>query len=166
MTSFLVGITAVFTLLTSINFGITDFQTSTATCVFNAEDRSFMVDLEVSTGNLAELILQQTEISLDLEKPKDQRVAADFVVEYLEQNFLLIQDGKQLRQNFLKLDVVDDKTHLVFEVEVISANDISLKNTLFLDVYPGQINIVKVNSGASSADYYFNSNNAEQQIAL
>jgi len=166
MTSILIGMSTVLTLLASIDFSPNDFQTSTATCVYSAEDRSLMVDLEVSTLNLTELLLKQAELALDLEKPKDQRVAEEFVIDYIEQNFLLIQDGKQLRQNFLKLEVIADKTHLVFDVEVNSANNISLKNTLFLDLYPGQINIVKVNSAANSADYYFNANNAEQLIAL
>ena len=167
MTSFFASIATFVTAIASVSFTTADFQTSTATCVFNAADRSLMVDLEVSTGNLTELILKQSELfELDLEKAKDQRVVEEFIIEYLEQNFLLIQEGKQLRQSFLKMEVLKDKTHLVFDVEIITVTNIKLKNTLFFDLYPDQINIVKINSAANSNDYYFNSKAPEQSIAL
>ena len=122
--------------------GTADFHMTTANCLYNAEDKSLVIDLEVYSSNIAELIKVNTGETIDLEKAKDQNLAEDFLNDYLELNFLFIQDGKLLRHNFLKLEVVDEKTHLVLEAEVPKPGNLMLKNTLFFELFSDQINLV------------------------
>lgn len=147
-------------------FGASELHLSTANCNYNPSDRSMIVEIEVYTSNVVELIKLNTGEVFDLEKAQDQKAAEDFLGEYLELNFMWIQDGKLLRQKFLKMEIVDEKAYLVAEVEILKTGSLMLKNMLFFEIFPDQINIVKVNAGENSADYYFNSKTPEQAIAL
>ena len=64
------------------------------------------------------------------------------------------------------MKVVDEKAYLLMEAEVLTPGNLMLKNMLFFEIYPDQINIVKVNAAGNSAEYYFNSKTPEQAIVI
>jgi len=166
MTTFISSFSVAFLMLINPFSKTTDLHLSTANCLYNEKDRSLEIEIEVYVSNILELFKSNAGELLDLEKGQDQKAAEEFLSDYLALNFMLIQDGKLLRQKFLKMKVVDEKAYLLMEAEVLTPGNLMLKNMLFFEIYPDQINIVKVNAAGNSGEYYFNSKTPEQAIVI
>ncbi len=155
-----------FMLMGGVVFSTQNFHTTTATAIYSAQDRSLRVELEVFADNLNELLTALTEQEVDISLPRDQKAANEVLEEYLAQNFYFVQKGKVLELMFLEMEIKNDKAILLLEAEVLSPENVTMKNTLFFTLFPDQINIVNVLSGEKSNTYYLNQKTPESAIKL
>lgn len=149
-----------------LGFSTNELYTSTVNATYNANSRIVALELEVGTNNLNELLNSISGGEFDVLLAKDERAALDILDDYLQQNFLMIQNGKVLPLSVLEIKPDARETIIVFEIEVIETEQIQLKNTLFFEIYPTQINIVKIKGETQYNEYYFDAQNPDQEIVL
>ena len=164
------AVTHLFSLLfmfaSSLGSGTKNFHTTTATAVYNAQERIMRVEVEVYADNLNELLTAITEQEVDISLVRDQKAANEVLEEYINANFYFVQDGKVLPLTFLEIEIKNDKAFLFLESDAFLPGKITLKNTLFFTLFTDQINIVNMQSGEKVTTYYLTQKTPEMAISL
>jgi hypothetical protein len=122
---------------------------------YNVKSNRLEVGLKVFTDDLERVIYSRSNQKLLLNQPADRQKAADFLVSYLPEQFELIQKGKKMSLFFVGLEPGPDETWVYFEIKMPGNGSFEVKNTIFFDEFPAQINILHLEINQKNLSYYF-----------
>jgi len=121
------------------------FYVSVTEIEHNEKNQSLQVISRVFTDDLESLLKKRYDPRVRLGKKVETPGANIFIQEYLQQRFTVEIDGKPLKIKFLGKEYENDMTLFYIEIpEVKKFSKIHIKNTVLLDMFEEQKNLVHV----------------------
>ena len=115
------------------------FFISTTEIQFKPEEQRAEITIQVFTHDIDLLLENANFKTIDLGTDKESDAIDIFLANYLSDNFII----QEYRWNYLGKEVGDDYTAFFLEIENFSLSPkISILNSLFMDLYTKQRNIV------------------------
>ena len=115
------------------------FLISTTEIQFKPEEQRAEITIQVFTHDIDLLLENANFKTIDLGTDKESDAIDIFLANYLSDNFII----QEYRWNYLGKEVGDDYTAFFLEIENFSLSPkISILNSLFMDLYTKQRNIV------------------------
>ncbi len=115
------------------------FFISTTEIQFKPEEQRAEITIQVFTHDIDLLLENANFKTIDLGTGKESDAIDIFLANYLSDNFII----QEYRWNYLGKEVGDDYTAFFLEIENFSLSPkISILNSLFMDLYTKQRNIV------------------------
>lgn len=82
---------------------------------------------------------------LDVTNPSKDRTTDELIINYLKKRFKIMVNGKETPYNYLGHEVEAGAIYLYLEIEKVKKlNDISVYNSVLLDFFDDQVNLVHV----------------------
>lgn len=129
------------------------FYLSNTSIEFNAQNRAIEITSKIFTDDL-EHTLEAKGIANHSLYPQTPEVF-ESVKKYIGENLSLQVSGRNVVLNFLGYSVDNDMTTLFLEGSYFDPNSVIVTNTILLDLYSDQQNIVEVRwSGQSKREYF------------
>jgi hypothetical protein len=140
------------------------FHTTLTRIDYNAEKKLYEISIQLFTHDLVPLLERRSGKPIDLEKNSD---ADRLIFEYLKENFVLTNKKEQIKT--LKWVGKEFDTSLIrIYVETSSEETpegYQLKNTLFFESHPKQINLVVWRYDGKKADLRFKVGDKAKEIS-
>jgi hypothetical protein len=99
----------------------------------------------------------------DLTSPENKEILDKYINSALH---VLLNKKEPLRLSYIKTDTNDQAIWLYYETEIDKLRKLKIKNTLLIDIYLDQTNLVIINHKGKQNGYRFNANHTEQIIEL
>jgi len=147
-------------------FALHEYYVSVARANYNVKSKRLEVGLKVFTDDLEKTLLQLSGEPFQLSDPKESDAAEDELATYLEEHFVVMQNGKLMELFFLGIEPGPDETWLYFEVAMPASGNFTFKNTVLFEVFPAQINILHLNVNGHEQSQYFNANTPLIELTL
>ncbi len=129
------------------------FYLSNTSIEFNAQNRAIEVTSKIFTDDLEHTLEAKGNANHSL-YPQTPEVF-ECVKKYIGENLSLQVAGRNVVLNFLGYSVDNDMTTLFLEGSYFDPNSVIVTNTILLDLYSDQQNIVEVRwSGQSKREYF------------
>ena len=141
--------------LSAFGFSKHDFHTSITRMDYNAKEKSFEVSIRVFTDDLEKVLSKEnggqkfTVVNNDKNDP--------FVEKYIRKHFALVNATKQKKPyTYLGKEQEADATWVYIEIPCPeSVAGFSLQNTIMLDFFDDQVNLVNFNYQGQKKSYLF-----------
>jgi hypothetical protein len=157
---FLIFIISLFTILVNAH------PVHVSVCNLEIEDKNITIAIKLFSDDF-QLALQHNYgvmIELDdLTSPDNKEILDKYINSALH---LLLNKNEPLRLSYTKTDTNDQAIWLYYETEIEKLRKLKIKNTLLIDIYLDQTNLVIVNHKGRQNGYRFNANHTEQIIEL
>ena len=123
-----------------------DFHVSICEIEFDQERKALEVTHKLFLDDLEESLRKWSgNDKIDVTNPKDKALFQQMLNNYLLINFTMTANGKQLDISYLGSEIEDDVMYCYVDiVGVKKLKSIAVKNTLLMDMYADQVNIVHV----------------------
>lgn len=129
------------------------FYLSNTSIEFNAQNRAIEITSKIFTDDLEHTLEAKGNANHSL-YPQTPEVF-ESVKKYIGENLSLQVSGRNVVLNFLGYSVDNDMTTLFLEGSYFDPNSVIVTNTILLDLYSDQQNIVEVRwSGQSKREYF------------
>jgi hypothetical protein len=135
---------------------------SNTSIVFNAENRAIEITSKIFTDDLEQAIEAQCYRYNSL-YPQTPEVF-ELVKKYIGDKISLQAGGRNVVLNFLGYSVDNDMTTLFIEGNYFNPNQVVVNNTILLDLYSDQQNIVEVRWNGQSKREYFTRDKTQYQF--
>lgn len=121
------------------------FYVSVTEIEHNEKNSSLQVISRVFTDDLEKVLKERFDPDLRLGKKVETPGVEAYLKKYLEQRFTVEVDGKPLKITFLGKEYENDMTLFYIEIpEVKGFSSIKVKNTMLLDMFEEQKNLIHV----------------------
>jgi len=140
------------------------FHTTMTRIDYNAEKKLYEISIQIFTHDLVPLLERRGGKRIDLEKSPD---ADNLILSYLNENFVLT-DKNDKAKTLVWIGKEIDANSVRIYVETSSEETLEgykLKNTLFFESYPKQINLVVCLYDGKKADLMFKVGDKVKEIA-
>jgi hypothetical protein len=138
------------------------FYLSNTSIEFNAQTRAVEITSKIFTDDLEHAIEAQCYRYHSL-YPQTPEVF-ELVKKYIGENLSLQVGGRNVVLNFLGYSVDNDMTTIFIEGNYFEPNQVVVNNTILLDLYSDQQNIVEVRWGGQSKREYFTRDKTQFQF--
>ena len=126
-------------------FGLHKFHLSNTKVVYNEKDKAVQITMRCFVDDIEKTIDEGNNISIELGNERQLKNADKFLKEYLLDNFSISINDKNKSINYLGNEVEKDIVFFYFEINNIpSFSKISVKNTVLLNTFDDQQNIVRL----------------------
>lgn len=127
-------------------FMLHDFHVSICEIEYDQERKALEITHKLFLDDLEQgLNLKAKNGNIDVTNPKDKIVFQQTMNKYLLENFSVIVNGKQVVLNYLGSEIEEDVMYCYVDIiGVKKLKSISVKNTLLMQVFDDQVNIVHV----------------------
>ncbi len=163
MKSFLLSCFAILTLCLQASAPVNHkFYLSNTSIEFNAQTRAIEITSKIFTDDLEHAIEAQCYRYHSL-YPQSPEVF-ELVKKYIGEKLSLQVAGRNVVLNFIGYSVDNDMTTLFIEGNYFDPNQVVVNNTILLDLYSDQQNIVEVRWGGQSKREYFTRDKTQFQF--
>ena len=138
------------------------FYLSNTTIEFNAQNRAIEITSKIFTDDLERVIAGKNNNNQSL-YPQTPEVF-EMVKKYIGENLSLQITGRNVILNFLGYSVDNDMTTLFIEGSYFEPNSVVVNNTILLDLYNDQQNIVELRWNGQSKREYFTKDKKQFQF--
>jgi len=138
------------------------FYLSNTSIEFNAQNRAIEITSKIFTDDLEHAIEAQCyrHQALNPQTPESY----ELVKKYIGEKLNLQVGGRNVILNFLGYSVENDMTTLFLEGNYFDPNLVIVNNTILLDIYSDQQNIVEVRWNGQSKREYFTKDKTQYQF--
>ncbi len=152
------------TLLSSLH----DYYASITDLAFNPDQKRFEIHIELDTEDLEHSLnaIHQTDVHLGESKEIDN--IDELIANYLKENLNLQINQKEIELQFEDKEVDFTLTHVYLNTPSIKKKikNIAIENTLLLEHFPAQQNILHLTYHQQLESHLFNKENTEGYIKL
>jgi hypothetical protein len=121
------------------------FYISNTEVNYAEKERSLQITTRVFSNDFEKLLQTRYDNSIRLRKNESSENAELYIKRYFKEKFQIKLKGKIKPKNFIGKQFKENRTILYFEVENVSHFDkISIKNTILMDLFEQQKNMVHV----------------------
>ena len=155
-----------------IFFPFHDFHITHTTFHYNNESQSIEITIKVAIEDLEKSIKNKYSSKLyGLENNQENKPQEKLIIEYFKNNLILSAEKDALEYHWVGKEVSNNlhDIYLYFEIpnyKKRNLKSISIKNTLFLDLYNYQTNIVLIELIDKKYNLTFTENNDTQTIFI
>ena len=122
-----------------IHISVTDINFDEGRNALEIVSKVFLDDIENEIRSL------KKEEYLDITKPGKGRTTDDLLKPYLKERFKITVNGKKVECKYLGHEIETEALYLFFEVEKVkNLKSITVENTIMLNFYDDQVNMVHV----------------------
>ena len=162
-----------FFLSTTIFFSFHDFHITHTTFHYNDESQSLEITIKVAIEDLEKSIKNKYSTKLDgLENNQKNKPQEKLIIEYFKDNLTLSAEKDAIEYRWVGKELSNNlhDIYLYFEIPNYkkkgNVKSITIKNTLFLDLYNYQTNIVLIELINKKYNLTFTENNDTQTIFI
>ena len=166
-------ITNFFILITKLFFSFHDFHVTHTTFYYNDESKSIEITIKVAIEDLEKSIISRYSKKLDdLLDTQENKNSEGLILKYFTDNLTFSLDKNIKAYHWVGKELSDNlhDIYLYFEIPNYNKNEnvesITIKNTLFLDLYDYQTNILLIELIDKKYNLTFNVDNDIQSIFL
>ncbi|MGH1345378.1 MAG: DUF6702 family protein [Nannocystales bacterium] len=130
--------------------------------VADIRGRRLEVTLTVAPEDLQEALRRESGRALDIDTDANIDALAQA---YVEERFILADGSGPLPLNWIGCEVTDEAAHLFFEFKLPKApREVTLRNAVFFELTPAQVNRVQVRRGKSSVTHRFRATDPARRL--
>ena len=112
---------------------------------YNQEAKSLEITQRLFADDLEDALRHFNGSKVDVLNPADPKQLSDLIGSYLQQNFRLQLNGKQIPVKYLGYEIDQDAVWAYMEVpNVRKVQSIGVQSTLFFELFDDQVNLVNV----------------------
>ena len=145
-----------------LSFEMHKFYVSIADVKHNETNNTLEFAVKVFTDDL-EKALQLTDEAIRIDDQTSMGVYKEVIANYLNEHIAL---GEGTKLKYLGAELNFDVAWLYLESEPIDDQEILMRNSLFTDVYPEQVNVVNLSCKNEVTSYLFHTDKKQQQVKL
>ena len=135
-------------------------------CNIEIENNNMIVSLKMYKDDF-QLAIEHNFAKYILLKNVDNEMESKLIEDYIQNMFFLIVNKKDtLKLDYKHSELNDEAIWLHYESEIAKFKKISINNSIFMDIYQDQTNLVIINYDGKQNGYRFNYKNNVQQIEL
>ena len=134
--------------------------------VFNKNEKALQITMQVFTNDLELSLSKQYAKALELGTAIEVSEANQLIEQYLLKNFeIKINDNSVLNYHFLGKEYENDRVFFYLEIKNIEIiNSITIRNSVLMETYPEQENIIKLNINKQDKSLFLTSNNDKGKL--
>lgn len=151
------------TLAVFILFGFThDFHVSLCQIEHNEESKTLEVSMRFFIDDLEKALTKDDSLKVVLDRKQDQKKINALISDYIQSNFSVIVNGKLKSFLVIGKELEQDIVWCYVEVaEVTEIKSLWIKNTVLMELFENQSNIIQVNIGEKKESLLFSKTNYE-----
>ncbi|MBR9922519.1 MAG: hypothetical protein GYB31_16910 [Bacteroidetes bacterium] len=150
--------------------GLHDYHVSKCILNYRSETQSLEISLHFFIDDMELALEDQISEPLFLGTEKESEEAQQLLLEYLDQHLSFSVDRKKVNYDWIGRETTDDLSGIWSYMEVTNfppPGKLKVRNSLMLDVYSDQKNLVSFNFDESGEVYYlFRSGKKEDVISI
>ncbi|PKP34709.1 MAG: hypothetical protein CVU00_05650 [Bacteroidetes bacterium HGW-Bacteroidetes-17] len=125
---------------------------------YNSRSHTFEISIKFIGHDLEDALENAGVPSLNLGAPNENEKANEYLKQYIDKNFQLIVNDKNLTFKFIGKEVKDnDFMYCYLETnEIPVIKNVDIKNTLLIEMFDEQSNIVNLKVGDENLSFTFN----------
>ncbi|MAW96589.1 MULTISPECIES: DUF6702 family protein [unclassified Leeuwenhoekiella] len=121
---------------------------------YDAKSQSLKIVTRVFYDDLQKVFQERYDKSIRVDASYDQQKLDGYIKRYFDQKFIVTVNGKQRPINYLGHKDEIDYVVCFIEVEHIeNLKSVSIENTLLMDLFPEQKNVVHLNTGSTKKSF-------------
>jgi hypothetical protein len=139
-----------------------EFHSSLTQVQYNRVAQTLEVSIRMFTDDLEAAITKENNKSFHVDYPEADQMVTKYVL-----NHFKLQDTKNNKKqvNYVGKETDVDVTWVYLEIKVEGNVKLRLQNSLLMELYSDQTNIVNLKNGDNKRTYLFYPEEAEQEIA-
>lgn len=143
-----------------------EYYVSVAQVEYNPETDWFEVAIKVFTDDFEAALKKASGETMPLSDKSMRKKIDEACVNYLEEKFLFIKKKKILKQIFLGYEAGEDETWLYMQIKGAPVGMLTIKNTVLMEVFKDQVNIMHIKVEGNNQSHYFSIKNPMIEIEL
>lgn len=127
---------------------------------YDSKSQSLQIITRIFYDDLQRALQERYDPEIEVDETYDQDKLNQFIKRYISQKFFVKINGEDQEINYLGHE--DDNDYVVCYIEVKNVHDISsvsIENTLLMDVFPDQKNVVHIHVGDNKKSFLLISGN-------
>lgn len=113
---------------------------------YNVQEKSLHISMRLFIDDLEKTLASNFKKEFELDTPNELPKTNDFIAFYLSNNFNITINGKPTKFTFLGKEYEDDVVYFYLEIDSVSSiKSIGVQNTILMDAFDAQQNIIKLN---------------------
>ncbi|MCB0409173.1 MAG: hypothetical protein KDD29_03080 [Flavobacteriales bacterium] len=151
-----------------MSFALHNYYVTITEGEYNTTESTFQFTIKFIGHDLEKALANAGADNLMLGTEKESSKANDLISGYISKHFQLISNGKNVTFNFVGKEVGnDDFIYCYLESEKIKKfKSLEIKNTLLIEVFPAQENIVYLTIADKKHSFSYNKEKTNQTINL
>lgn len=148
-----------FSLLHPLHLSVSDISHNTKNNSLEITQRIFADDLEDALRN-------RIGGKVDVYDPADPDLLSELIGDYVKQNFRISVDNKPVTLSYIGYETEEDAVWVYFEVsKVRDFSTISVKNTVFFEMFEDQLNLINVKKNGSIRSLKLEPDNEQKSLS-
>ena len=129
-----------------LSFNLHKHYVSLTQIEFNEEKKAVQITMRCFLDDIEEAVESRTGEKLELASKNEHEKAASYLESYVKNKFNLSINGEEMEYNYLGKEYENNEVFFYLELENISnIKTISVQNSILLEAFEEQQNIVKLN---------------------
>jgi hypothetical protein len=134
---------------------------------YNSDSKTLEISQKIFWDDLEVALSEMGKGKIDFLNPKDPEVLAELLEDYLKRHNEVFVNGQKVRLNYLGYEVEDEAAWFYLEAEKVPVpKTIAVKNSILVDHFEGQQNIVNVYQQKKPKSIILYKNKTEGIISL
>ncbi len=135
-------------------------------CNIEIENNNLTVSLKMYKDDF-QLAIEHNFAKYILLENVDNEMESKLIEDYIQNMFFLIMNKNDtIKLDYNHSELNEEAIWLHYESEISKFKKLSINNSIFMDLYPDQTNLVIINYDGKQNGYRFNYKNNVQQIEL
>ncbi|MFI8378683.1 DUF6702 family protein [Leeuwenhoekiella sp. NPDC079379] len=134
---------------------------------YDTQSKSIKMVTRVFYDDLEKVFQERYDPSIKVDKSYDQKKLDGYIRKYFKQKLIIKVNGKEQELQYLgHKDEVDYVVCFIEVKEVTNPKTIEIENTLLMDLFPDQKNVVHLQVGSTKKSYLLNKENDKAMLKL
>lgn len=136
-------------------------------CTIELSDNENIVAIKLFKDDLSLVLKNNYQMDVPMEKA-DEKLNREVISKYINTSLqIIVNNSEKLELHYQKSEINEDAIWIYFQVEKIkNGTQLSIKNTLLLNLWEDQTNLLIINWKGQENGYRFNRSESEIDIDL
>lgn len=113
---------------------------------YKSQEKTLQITMRLFTDDVEKTLNTNFKKEFKLDTPQELATTNQLIAYYINNHFKVIVNGKQLNIKFLGKEYENDLVYFFIEInDVATINSIEIENTILMDEFEEQQNIIKLN---------------------
>lgn len=144
-----------------------DYHVAISAVTSNNTNKSLEITQKIFLEDLEKAILEENKVKLYIGTDKQHSNCKELIGDYIKNHLILSIEGKKQNLNYLGFEQENELIFAYFETpKIAKLKSISIVNTILLDTFSDQANIMHFKVNEQKQTLYFNINNSKETISF